>query len=280
MLNKLIDEIEKVIKGKKEKLKIILSGFLSNQHILINDIPGVGKTTLAKTFSKVLSMQFKRIQFTADMLPSDIIGVNYFDINKKEFIFKKGAIFSEIVLADEINRATPKAQSALLEAMEERQVTIDGKSFKLSDNFFVIATQNPNEYGIYPLPLSQIDRFGISLSIGYPDKEFEKLILKRGEITLNSFNILEIKERVKTIFIDDKILELLLKIASISRDGLFEVGLSTRALLSIQEIAKAWALINNREFVIDQDIFDILEFCINHRLKDNEAHKKILQTIL
>ena len=273
-MDKIISEIEKVIKGKTFQIKLILASFIAKQHVLINDIPGVGKTTLAKTISKVLGLEFKRVQFTADMLPSDILGVNYFDLQKKEFIFKKGAIFSEIVLADEINRATPKAQSALLEAMEERQVSIDGKTYKLSDNFFVIATQNPNEHGIYPLPLSQIDRFGLSLSLGYPDRNFEKLILKREKIEINPIKF----EINHNIYVDEKIYNLLLDIASISRE-IYEIGLSTRALLSMQEIAKAWAFINGREFIIDQDIYDILPFTINHRLKDNEADKKILSHI-
>jgi len=273
-VDKIISEIEKVIKGKTFQIKLILASFIAKQHVLINDIPGVGKTTLAKTISKVLGLEFKRVQFTADMLPSDILGVNYFDLQKKEFIFKKGAIFSEIVLADEINRATPKAQSALLEAMEERQVSIDGKTYKLSDNFFVIATQNPNEHGIYPLPLSQIDRFGLSLSLGYPDRNFEKLILKREKIEINPIKF----EINHNIYVDEKIYNLLLDIASISRE-IYEIGLSTRALLSMQEIAKAWAFINGREFIIDQDIYDILPFTINHRLKDNEADKKILSHI-
>ena len=273
-MDKIISEIEKVIKGKTFQIKLILASFIAKQHVLINDIPGVGKTTLAKTISKVLGLEFKRVQFTADMLPSDILGVNYFDIQKKEFIFKKGAIFSEIILADEINRATPKAQSALLEAMEERQVTIDGITYKLSDNFFVIATQNPKEHGIYPLPLSQIDRFGLSLSLGYPDRNFEKLILQRKKIEVNP-----VKFKINhNIYIDEKIYNLLLDIASISRE-IYEIGLSTRAIISMQEIAKAWAFINNREFIIDQDIFDILPYTINHRLKDNEADKKILSHI-
>jgi len=273
-VDKIISEIEKVIKGKTFQIKLILASFIAKQHVLINDIPGVGKTTLAKTISKVLGLEFKRVQFTADMLPSDILGVNYFDIQKKEFIFKKGAIFSEIILADEINRATPKAQSALLEAMEERQVTIDGITYKLSDNFFVIATQNPKEHGIYPLPLSQIDRFGLSLSLGYPDRNFEKLILQRKKIEVNPIPF----KINHNIYIDEKIYNLLLDIASISRE-IYEIGLSTRAIISMQEIAKAWAFINNREFIIDQDIFDILPYTINHRLKDNEADKKILSHI-
>jgi MoxR-like ATPase len=248
---------------------------LANQHVLIEDIPGVGKTTMAKTIAKVLGLEFKRIQFTADMLPSDIIGVNYFDVKKQEFVFKKGPVFTDILLADEINRASPKAQSALLEAMEERQVSVDGITYPLSKHFFVIATQNPKEHGIYPLPLSQIDRFGISLSIGYPNKESEKLILQKKEVKLNTFKeAVEFKEKVKKIYVDEKIYDLIVNIGEISRK-IFETGLSTRALISLLEISRAWAFLNEKEFVIDQYVLDVLPYVANHRLGKN-AHEKIV----
>ncbi|WP_456480582.1 AAA family ATPase [Nautilia sp.] len=278
MIERIIREITKVIKGKDEKIKIILAAFLSGQHVLIEDIPGVGKTTMAKTIANVLGLEFKRIQFTADMLPSDIIGVNYFDLNKKEFVFKKGAVFTDILLADEINRASPKAQSALLEAMEERQVSIDGVTYPLSGDFFVIATQNPAEYGIFPLPLSQIDRFGISLSIGYANPEAEKMILKKEKPRLKSFKeSVALKEKVKNIYVDEKIYDLIIKIGSVSRNGMFETGLSTRALISLLELSKAYAFLEKREYVIDRDVFDILGYVANHRLKDKNAAEKIIQ---
>jgi MoxR-like ATPase len=255
-----------------------LAAFLANQHVLLEDVPGVGKTTIAKTIAKVLGLDFKRVQFTADMLPSDIIGVNYFDVKKQEFVFKKGPVFTDILLADEINRTTPKAQSALLEAMEERQVSIDGITYKLSDNFFVIATQNPKEHGIYPLPLSQIDRFGVSLSIGYPDRESEKMILKREEVVLKSYpEFVNLKEKIKKIYVSDKIYDFIISIGDISRK-IFEIGLSTRALISILEMSRAYAFLKRREFVIDQDILDLLGVCVNHRL-GKEANEKIIQAI-
>jgi len=266
-----------VIKGKRDKIIILLSAFLAGQNVLIQDVPGVGKTTLAKTFAKVLGLEFKRIQFTADMLPSDIIGVNYFDVQKQEFVFKKGPVFSDIVLADEINRASAKAQSALLEAMEEKQVSIDGITYKLSGNFFVIATQNPQEFGTYPLPLSQIDRFGVSLSIGYANRDSEKIILKGLREDVKSFNTGDLKQKVTEIYVDEKIYDMILDIGDISR-RIFSAGLSTRALLSILHTAKAYAYIKKREFVIDQDVVDLLEFCANHRLGDENAHKKILDS--
>ena len=242
---------------------------------MLEDIPGVGKTTLAKIMAYVLGLEFKRIQFVADLLPSDIIGVNYF--NGKEFVLKKGPIFTEILLADEINRASAKTQSALLEAMEERQVSIDGESFKLSENFFVIATQNPLEVGTFPLPKSQLDRFMISLSLGYPDREFEREILLRDEfVELRSFpeKIDFYKKRQKEIFVDKKIIELILDIGEFSRKN-YELGLSTRALIALKEISKSYALIENREYVIDNDIYEVLEFVIRHRI-DGEI-QKILQ---
>jgi len=281
MINDIIDEIQNIVKGKEDKIKVILASFFASQHVLIDDIPGVGKTTIAKTISKVLGLEFKRLQFTADMLPSDIVGVNYFDMQKKEFVFKKGAVFTQILLADEINRATPKAQSALLEAMEEKQVSIDGYSYPLSKDFFVIATQNPIEHGIYPLPLSQIDRFGVSLDIGYPQQDIEKLILKREEIKVRSFKeATSLKQNAKDIHISDSILDMILQIAQISRSGIFEVGLSTRALIAIKDILKSYAMIQGRKFVIDQDVVDILPYCVNHRLRDKDGAKKILRTIL
>jgi len=242
----------------------------------LEDVPGVGKTTLAKTLAEVFGLDFKRVQFSADMLPSDIIGVNFFDISKKEFVFKKGPIFTEIFLADELNRATPKAQSALLEAMEERQVSVDGITYFLPDDFFVIATQNPNEHGIYPLPLSQLDRFGISISIGYPQREFEKQILKSQEVKLKDFKeeISFYKQKAKEIFVDEKIYDLILDLGDISR-RLFSTGLSTRALLSLLDISKAYAMINERDFVIDEDIFTIFKYVSRHRL-ERDGYKKII----
>ncbi len=279
MVEKIISEIEKVIKGKREKIEFLLCAFLAGEHVLMEDIPGVGKTTLAKTFASVLGLDFKRIQFTADMLPGDITGFNYFDVKAQEFILKKGPVFTDILLADEINRASPKAQSALLEAMAEGQVSIDGVTYPLSGDFFVIATQNPKEHGIFPLPLSQIDRFGVSFSIGYPDKEAEKLILKRENIKTQSFDVHHLKEKVKNVYVDEKIYDLILDIGEISRNGMFETGLSTRALISLLEVSKAYAIVKNREFAIDEDVVKMLEYTANHRLNDKKAHEKIIQTL-
>ncbi len=265
----LIEEIEKKVKGKKKEIKLILAAFFAKGHVLLEDIPGVGKTTMAKTISKVLGLEFKRVQFTSDLLPSDILGVNYFDLDKKEFIFKRGPIFTEILLADEINRASPKTQSALLEAMEERQVSID-KTYKLYENFFVIATQNPKEeFGVFPLPISQLDRFMISLSLGYPAMEFEKEILlnKEVEIEAKKINMEAINQLFNKIYVDEKIVDLILKIGEFSRNGLFEYGLSTRGLFALLNISKSWAMIHGREYVIDDDIAKVLPYVIRHRIK-------------
>jgi len=280
MISNIIDEIEKVVKGKREKIELILAVFFAGGHILLEDIPGVGKTTIAKTISEVLGLTFTRVQFTSDLLPSDILGINYFDMEQKNFILKKGPIFTEILLVDEINRAMPKTQSALLESMEEKQVTLDKVSYSLSDNFFVIATQNPlEEVGTFPLPISQLDRFMASISIGYPSKEAEKLILKRQFIVLNSFKN-EVEElKKKDIFVDDKIIDLILKITQFSRSGIFEYGLSTRAALALLNLSKGWALIKNRDFVIDEDVIEVLPYVIKHRLTPIDKEMDILNAI-
>ncbi len=275
---KLLFEILKKIKGKEKQIKLILAAFFAKGHVLIEDLPGVGKTTIAKSIAEVLGLEFKRIQFTSDLLPSDIIGVNYFDVKKSDFVLKKGPIFTEILLADEINRASPKTQSALLEAMEERQVSIDGITHKLSKNFFVIATQNPlEEVGTFPLPYSQLDRFMISLNIGYLDKKAEKeVLLNRIFTELNSFSEeVEIyKKKQENIFVDEKIVDLIVDIGEYTRKN-FEIGLSTRALISLLELSKSWAMIEGREFVIDDDISKVLSYVTKHRIQNSEKLQEI-----
>ena len=255
-----------------------MAAFFANGHVLIEDLPGVGKTTIAKTIADVLGLEFKRIQFTSDLLPSEIIGVNYFDVKSGEFLFKKGPIFTEILLADEINRASPKTQSALLEAMEEKQVSIDGITYSLSENFFVIATQNPlEEVGTFALPHSQLDRFMISLSIGYLDKEAEKeVLLNRIFVELNSFieEVKIYKQKQKEIFVDEKIIELIVEIGDYTRKN-FDIGLSTRALISLLEISKSWAMIEEREYVIDDDVAKMIKYVAKHRIKESDEIQKI-----
>jgi MoxR-like ATPase len=282
----IISEIEKTLQSKEHNIKIALATFFSGGNLLIEDIPGVGKTTLAKSFATVLGLRFKRIQFTSDMLPSDIIGVNYFDAKSGEFIFKKGAVFSECLLADEINRATPKTQSALLEAMEEGQVSVDGRTYALDENFFVMATQNPiEEGGTFELPISQLDRFTVSMRLGYPTIEAEKKILLHQEdtIKLQSIDASEleaIKQKVKAVYVDEKAVEYILQIATFTREsGLFEYGISTRAAKQLLSLAKAWALIEGRDFVIDDDIDVLLPYVILHRVKTKKSGGEVIDAI-
>ncbi len=270
-----VNEIQRVVLGKELQVKLALATFLAKGHLLIEDIPGVGKTTLAKAMAKVLNLQYKRIQFTSDMLPSDILGVNIYNSKEHSFSFKKGSIFSQFLLADEINRSTPKTQSALLEAMEEHQVTIDGVTRILPKPFFVIATQNPQEeIGVFELPKSQLDRFFISINIGYPDKEAEKRILRGERVedldTLKSFeldDILKMQEMVEKVTITDTLINYLHDIITYTRGKKFSSGISTRGVIILSKMAKAWAFLENRDFVIPEDIQTVLPYIISHRIK-------------
>ncbi len=279
-INQIIDEIEKRIVGKREKVQLALCAFLANGHLLIEDLPGVGKTTLAKVFSRVLGLDYSRVQFTSDLLPSDILGVNYFDTTSSSFRFKKGPIFSQFLLADEINRATPKTQSALLEAMEEHQVSIDGKTIPLPEPFFVMATKNPyEEIGTFELPSSQLDRFAISFSLGYPDQRSERDILSRSsQLDLDQLQNIEpdviyrLREAVEHVHISDALLDYLQEILAFTRDsGLYVQGISTRGALALSRLSKAWALIQNRDYVIPSDLVFLLPFVTAHRLKSKEG---------
>lgn len=282
-IERIITEVEKRIVGKREKIQLALCAFLAEGHLLIEDLPGVGKTTLAKVFSRVLGLDYSRVQFTSDLLPSDILGINYFDTTASAFKFKPGPIFSQFLLADEINRASPKTQSALLEAMEEHQVSIDGKTMKLPEPFFVMATKNPfEEVGTFELPSSQLDRFAISLSIGYPDKEAERSILNStaqlGLDELKSIDISdinELREAARKVHISDDLLDYLQEILDFSRNsGLYTNGLSTRGAISLSKLSKSWALIQGRDYVIPSDISFLLPFVTAHRLKSKAGSSR------
>jgi len=274
-IEKIITAIETVIQGKSDKIELALATFLANGHLLIDDLPGVGKTTLAKTMAQVLGLKYNRVQFTSDLLPSDIIGVNYYDTNNATFIFKKGAIFSQFLLADEINRASPKTQSALLEAMEESQVSVDGTTHPLPEPFFVVATKNPfEEVGTFELPSSQLDRFMISFSLGYPDAKAERNILlsnSKNETVLEALspeNITSLREQSSNIHLSESLLDYLQDIIRFTREsGLFQNGLSTRGAIALSEVSKAYAFIQGRDFVTPEDLKTILPFIIAHRLK-------------
>jgi len=281
-INQIVNEVEKHIKGKTQKVRLALCAFLADGHILIEDLPGVGKTSLAKVFSRVLGLEYSRVQFTSDLLPSDILGINYFDTKTSSFSFKPGPIFSQFLLADEINRATPKTQSALLEAMEEHQVSIDTKTMKLPQPFFVMATKNPyEEVGTFVLPSSQLDRFAISFSLGYPDKEAERSILKQNSTlnleeleSINSKNIDILKAAVKEVHISDALLDYLQEILSFTRESnLYISGISTRGAIALSKLSKSWALIEGRDYVIPSDINFILPFITAHRLISKESSK-------
>ncbi len=262
-----------VIIGKEDKLKLSMCCFLSKGHLLIEDVPGVGKTSLVKLFAKLLGLETNRVQFTNDLIPSDILGTSIFSKNEGTFVFQKGPIFTSFLIADELNRASPKTQSALLQAMAEYQVSIDGDTHLLPSPFFVVATQNPKEsYGTYPLPESQIDRFLMRINLGYPDLEAERIILKNST-TMNLDNISvvfsdkDLKELfrvVEEIEVGEKIYDYLLYLSKTIREQGFDF--STRANIQFLNAAKAMAFIEGRDFVIPEDIKACAHAVINHRI--------------
>ncbi len=273
----IIDSVSTVLKGKEEVVLRSLVCFLSGGHLLLEDVPGVGKTTLALSLSRVLGLSFARIQFTSDLLPSDILGVSIYDQSKKAFVFKQGPIFHQIILADEINRATPKTQSALLEAMAEGKVSVDGSTYELPKPFFVIATQNPVEqYGTFPLPESQLDRFSMRLSLGYPDKETEISII-RGENPLENVaklspmvklhEILATMQQISRFYVSPEVARFVVEIVSRTRNHSdVLLGVSTRGAIHLVSCAKALAYCRGRDFVVPEDIIDLAPYCLAHRM--------------
>lgn len=283
----IIESLSEYLQGKTRALKLSLASFFSRGHLLIEDLPGLGKTTLAIGIAKALGLSFGRIQCTSDLLPTDITGLSIYNKTTGEFEFHQGPIFNNIVLVDEINRATPKTQSALLEAMGEKQVTIEGRTYKLPKPFFVIATQNPAEhFGVFPLPESQLDRFMMKISIGYPSRESEKGILKGGsrreeiysiEPIMTKEEVLQIQEETKNnIFISDKILDYLMDIIHATRTAkYFTAGLSTRGALALTYTAKTNAYFHGRDFVIPEDIKELAEYTITHRVMFKEEYESL-----
>ncbi len=277
----LIDAIEVHLIGKREPIALSLATFFAGGHLLLEDIPGVGKTTLAKHLSQVLGLDFGRIQFTSDMLPSDILGVNYYNQKEGSFIFKKGPIFTSFLLADEINRSMPKTQSALLQAMEEGVISIDGTPYTLPKPFFVIGTQNPHEeVGTFPLPTSQLDRFMCSFGIGYPNKTSEREILK-GETghssiisntLLTPLQIETYMKQASMVTLSDTLLDFLQDIIAYTREsGQFEYGLSTRGALSLTAMTKSWAMLQGRTYTTADDLQTVTSIVCSHRLKFKEG---------
>lgn len=277
VLEPAFNQLTGVVLGKEEQVKMALTCLLAQGHLLIEDIPGLGKTVLAHALGKTLGLEYQRIQFTSDLLPGDIIGSSIYDKNKGTFEFLKGPVFTQLLLADEINRATPKCQSALLEAMEERQISVDGQPSKLPSPFFVIATQNPTEQlGTFPLPESQLDRFLFRISMGYPNRKAE-LELLRGEDRRRMLEELEpiitpeqlvtLQGQVESVTLSEPVLEYLHRILEFTRDSeMFQNGLSTRAGLGLLRAAQAWALINNEDKVLPGDIQKVLTPVVAHRL--------------
>lgn len=277
-LNNVIAQTEQVILGKPHQIRLALACLLARGHLLIEDLPGVGKTTLAHVLARSLGLQFARIQFTSDMLPADILGVSVYQREHEKFEFHPGPIFAQMILADEVNRATPKTQSALLEAMEEHQVTIEGVTRPLPSPFFVIATQNPtNQIGTFPLPESQLDRFLMRIRLGYPDAQAERGLLagiERRDLIANLkpqmdiAELLALQQQVRNITASPALLDYVQTILRHTRESARYVhGLSPRAGLSLLAGARAWALLNGRNAVIPEDVQAVLPGVTSHRLQ-------------
>ena len=296
-IEEIINFLSGYLHGKAKALKLSLIAFFSKGHLLVEDLPGLGKTTLAIAIAKSLGMSFGRIQCTSDLLPTDISGLSIFNKDKGVFEFHQGPVFNNIVLVDEINRATPKTQSALLEAMGEKQATVEGKTYKLVRPFFVIATQNPIEqFGTFPLPESQLDRFAMKISVGYAARESEKEILKFGSKRESLYSIApmmkiddvvaiqdEIKEKV---YLSDKVLDYALDIVDATRNNKYILaGISTRGVLAVTSTAKTKAFFSGRDYVIPEDIKELSEFTIPHRVifRDEFEHidkKEVIKSII
>jgi len=282
VLQQILDDAAQLIVGKSETLRLALTCVLAGGHLLIEDVPGVGKTTLAHVLARLLGLDFQRIQFTADMLPADIVGVSIYDREGGRFHFHPGPVFSQLVLADEINRATPKTQSALLEAMEERQVTADGETRQLPEPFFVIATQNPrSQIGTFGLPESQLDRFLMRITLGYPDAESERHLLAGGDRRAmlqdirprtDAATLLQWQQRVDQIHVAPALIDYIQALLGATRSSpRWEVGLSPRAGLAILRAARAWAMIDGRAQVVPEDVQAILPSVAAHRLHSLEG---------
>ncbi|NJE10996.1 MoxR family ATPase [Thermococcus sp. MAR1] len=277
--NAVLEEVKKAIVGKDEVLKLILTTILADGHILLEDLPGLAKTLMAKSFATALGVRFKRVQFTPDLLPSDILGVSVFNQKTLEFEFKRGPIFTNILLADEINRAPPKTQSALLEAMQERQVTVEGSTYELERPFIVIATQNPIEQeGTYPLPEAQLDRFLVRLRVGYPSRGEEIEILRRRmarkkeevDITpiLTPEEVVEMQRAIEDVYVSDAILEYITDVVLATRENKkeIEVGASPRGSLALLKLSRAYAALEGRDYVIPDDVKAVAVPALSHRL--------------
>ena len=276
-LNRLLEAANQIILGKDHEIRLALACVIARGHLLIEDVPGVGKTTLAHVLARLMGLQFQRIQFTSDLLPADILGVSVFDRGTSAFRFHPGPVFAQLILADEINRATPKTQSALLEAMEERQVTADGETFALSEPFFVIATQNPaHQIGTFPLPESQLDRFLLRIRLGYPDPQAERALLmgedrrellERQPAVASPAALVELQHAAQRVHVSEPLVDYVQALLGTTRNSPELVsGLSPRAGLGLLAAARAWALLDGRDHVLPDDVQTLFPHVAAHRL--------------
>ncbi|MFZ2450972.1 MAG: AAA family ATPase [Methylovulum miyakonense] len=286
-INQLLASANQIILGKDHKIRLAVCCLLARGHLLIEDIPGVGKTTLAHTLAKLLGLHYQRIQFTSDILPADILGTSVFDSANNSFKFHPGPVFNQMILADEVNRATPKAQSALLEAMEEQQVTVEGKTYPLPNPFFVIATQNPShQIGTFPLPESQLDRFLMRIELGYPDYAAERALLagqnrqhllESLDVQLPPQQLHAIQQAVTNIHVSPALLDYCQALINFTRTSPeYPCGLSPRGGLALLRAAKAWAYINQRDAVIPEDVQAVLAAVAGHRLRAGNNHSEAI----
>lgn len=281
-LQRAIEQVGSVVLGKQEQLKLALSCLLAQGHLLIEDLPGMGKTTLAHALARVFQLDYQRVQFTSDMLPADILGVSIFNPETQAFTLRKGPVFTQLLLADEINRATPKTQGALLEAMEERQVTLDGETRPLPQPFFVVATQNPvDQAGTYVLPESQLDRFLMRISLGYPSADAELKLLAGGDMrkavsdlqpVIDPEGLVALTQQVNNVRASKDLLAYVLRLLDATRtDERFVAGLSPRAGLGLLRAARAWAVLSDRDYVLPEDIQAVWGAVAEHRLQPRQG---------
>ena len=301
MLDGLVMQVSEIIRGKKDKITLLMGAFLASGHVLLEDVPGVGKTTLVRALAKVLGTQMSRIQFTSDLLPADVLGVHAWDSQNNAFVFRQGPIFAELVLADEINRASPKTQSALLEAMAEKQISVDDKTFSMPDLFTVIATQNPMEHhGVYPLPESQLDRFMVRIELGYLEEDLERELLlstqkpleqlREVKHSLSVDQLLALRQQVQRVHMEASIASYLLAVVSATRShNSLSLGASTRAAIDFAAMARAFAFISGRGYVVADDVKNLAITVLAHRLvlkqprmdsSDRQRCQSIIEEIL